>query len=133
MKNKTKQTCSIIKILKVLFPPQKVNNRPIGTISKTLDCGLNGPGSIHFSLRLIMKSFLRSFALYLCSDMYRSYQPFAKVKVPSTHLVNCLPRNDAVAELCFLGASKWLTAVSSINTTSTTIIQQNFLHNYVAS
>jgi hypothetical protein len=52
------------------------------------------------SLRLIMKSFLQSFAQYLCSGIYRSYQFLAKVKATSTgKLLDSLPRNDSQAEL----------------------------------
>jgi hypothetical protein len=46
-----------------------------------------------------VKSFLRSFVLYFCSGIYRSF--LDKVKATSTgKLLDSLPRNDAVAELC---------------------------------
>jgi hypothetical protein len=41
-----------------------------------------------FSLRLTMKSFLWSFALYLCSGMYRSFTSLQKWR--QLVLVNCL-------------------------------------------
>jgi hypothetical protein len=42
-----------------------------------------------------------SFALYLCSYMYRCNLFLVKVKATSTgKLLYSLPRNDAVAELC---------------------------------
>jgi hypothetical protein len=45
--------------------------------------------------------FLWSFALYLCSGMYRSFQFLVKVTATSTgKLLDSLPRNDAVVELC---------------------------------
>jgi hypothetical protein len=50
-------------------------------------------------LRLIMKSFLRSFALYLWYE--QKFQFLAKVKATSTSkLLDSLSRNDAWAELC---------------------------------
>jgi hypothetical protein len=51
-----------------------------------------------------------SFTLYLCSGMYRIYQFLAKVKATSTgKLLNSLPRNSAVAELC---SGKFIVAYS---------------------
>jgi hypothetical protein len=46
-----------------------------------------------------MKSFLQSFALYLCSGMCRSYQFLAKVQATGKPF-DSLPRNGAVAKLC---------------------------------
>jgi hypothetical protein len=80
--------------------------RPVSSIGRALGCKLGKLGSIlwryrSLSLWLIMKSFLRSFVLYLCFDMYRRYQFLAKMKATSTgKLLDILPRNDAVVDLC---------------------------------
>jgi hypothetical protein len=49
---------------------------------------------------MFMKSFLKSFALYLCSGMYRNNQFLEKMKATTTgKLFDSMPRKDTVAGL----------------------------------
>jgi hypothetical protein len=64
-------------------------SRPVSSTGRALDCESGHLGSIPWqrltlSFGLIMKFFLRSFTLYLCSGMYRSNQFLAKVKATRT-------------------------------------------------
>jgi hypothetical protein len=81
---------------------------PVSSIGKALDCESGNLSLIPTQCKwlllwLIMKSFLLSFALYLCSGMYRSYQFLAQVKAISTGTILWL--NFALV------CSVWLTVV----------------------
>jgi hypothetical protein len=85
--------------------PQKLSGK---FYSQSAGLWFGRPGfdslTVHVTLVVIdHESFLRSFVLYLCSGMYRSYQFLAKVKATSTgKLLDNIPRDDAVVEMCFV-------------------------------
>jgi hypothetical protein len=78
-------------------------SRPVTSIGRTLDCKSGDKfdsRKAQVTFVVTNQSFLRSFTLYLCSCVYRSYQFLAKMKATSTgKLLDSLPRNNAVAEL----------------------------------
>jgi hypothetical protein len=90
-------------------------SRPVSSIGRELDCESGDSSSIpgwrwSLSLWLIMKSFLRSFALY-CSGMYRRFSSLRKWR--QLVLVNCLTACPGTIRWlnCALVNSMWLTAV----------------------
>jgi hypothetical protein len=91
-------------------------SRPVSSIGRTLNCESGDPGSIprrrrSLSLWLITISFLRSFALYLCSGIYRSFSSLRKCR--QLVLVNCLTACPGMMRWlnCALVNSMWLTVV----------------------
>jgi hypothetical protein len=90
--------------------------RLVSTIGRVLDSGSGDPSLISgrcrsLSVWLIMKSFQRSFALFLCSGMYRSNSFLWKWR--QLVLVHCLTACQGTMRLlnCALVNSMWHTVV----------------------
>jgi hypothetical protein len=91
-------------------------SHPVSSMCRALDCEPWRPWIIPVRRRslllwLIMKSFLRSFALYLCSDMYRSFSSLRKWR--QLVLVNCLTACPGTMPWlnCALVNAMWLTVM----------------------
>jgi hypothetical protein len=114
------ENCFISLILNIHKISLKCGNnlksRPVSSIGRALDCESGDLGSISgrrwsLSLSLIMKYFQRSFVLYICSSMYRSFSSLQMWR--HIVLVNCLTACPGTMRWlnCALMNSMWLTVV----------------------